>query len=125
MSDLEFWIWSFIFLSMLFSGGFFVAFGQITVKRLRKTPEIKDLLGFEYVSGMDIANVAAMLCLPRSWARFLDKSRAAFLVVNSEAIYKNTTRFDRVLGRAHFLFSLLTVFLLFTAMAAEHFGLFE
>lgn len=39
-------------------GILYVAFGQITVRKLRKTPATKDKLGVEFASGWDILNVA-------------------------------------------------------------------
>lgn len=44
----------------------YVAFGQITVRKLRKNPKTKDALGLEYASGWDIINVAQVFAFPRS-----------------------------------------------------------
>ena len=42
----------------------YVIFGQVTVQKLRKNPETRDKLGFEFVSGWDIIKVAQALSLP-------------------------------------------------------------
>ncbi len=47
----------------------FVIFGQITVRKLRKIPETKLVLGIELLSGWDIINVATVLALPKGYAR--------------------------------------------------------
>lgn len=80
------------------SGFLYVAFGQITVRKLRKNPKTKDLLGLEYVSGWDIINVAQAFSLPRSWARKIEKSKFSFIYANATVLYENTTKFDQVLG---------------------------
>jgi len=59
---------------MFLTAIFYVAFGQVTVKKLRKNPKTKDILGLEYVSGWNIINVAQALAIPRSWSRKLEKS---------------------------------------------------
>ena len=88
--------------SAMISGIFFVIFGQVTVRKLRKDPNTKDLLGMEFVSGWDLQNVAIALSWPRSFVRRVDKGRLAFLHANSDAIYRHTTKLDRFLGRAFF-----------------------
>lgn len=76
----------------------YVAFGQITVRKLRKNPKTKDALGMEYISGWDIINVAQTLAIPRSWSRKLEKSPIASIYANSELLFENTNKFDRLLG---------------------------
>ena len=44
----------------------FVLFGQITVRKLRKNPELQHALGLELVSGWDIINVAQALAMPKA-----------------------------------------------------------
>lgn len=80
----------------------FVAFGEVTVRRLRKNPHTRDLLGVEFASGWDILNVAWAVSLPRNIARRFDHSVLAGLHANSDRVYANTSVFDRVLGRLYF-----------------------
>jgi len=80
------------------SGIFYVAFGQITVRKLRKNPKTKELLGIEYVSGWDIINVAQAFAFPRSWAEKVENSKFSFIYANATVLYENTTKFDQVLG---------------------------
>jgi len=86
--------WSTMFLGMIF----FILFGQITVRKLRKNPETKDELGFEFASGWDILNVAGALAMPRWLNRKLKDSHLSFLYANTTILDKNTNRFDRVLA---------------------------
>lgn len=87
-----------VFSVMLLAAILYVLFGQITVRKLRKNPNTKTALGLEYVSGWDIINVAQALSLPRSWSRKLEKSQQATTYANSDVIFKNTNRIDRILG---------------------------
>jgi hypothetical protein len=80
------------------SGVLYVAFGQITVRKLRKNPKTKDLLGVEYASGWDIINVAQSFSFPRAWAKKVENSKFSFMYANATALYENTTKFDQVLG---------------------------
>ncbi|WDE01892.1 hypothetical protein SG35_015490 [Thalassomonas actiniarum] len=82
------------FISMIL----YIIFGQVTVKRLRKNSETKNILGVEYASGWDIINVAQALSIPRSWRRKLETSSLSSLYANSEILYKHTTKIDRVLA---------------------------
>jgi len=88
----------FIIASSMVSGIFYVAFGQITVRKLRKNPKTKELLGIEYVSGWDIINVAQAFAFPRSWAEKVENSKFSFIYANATVLYENTTKFDQVLG---------------------------
>lgn len=48
-------------------------FGQMTVRKLRKNPKTKDILGLEVISGWDIINVAQAFSLPRRWLLKIEK----------------------------------------------------
>ncbi|HWV15178.1 MAG TPA: hypothetical protein VN030_07080 [Cellvibrio sp.] len=76
----------------------YVAFGQITVRKLRKNPKTKDFLGLEYASGWDIINVAQALALPRALSRKLEKSPLAFMNANATVLFEHTNTLDRILG---------------------------
>lgn len=89
---------AFTFILMLFTCILYVLFGQMTVRKLRKNPETKQALGFEYVSGWDIINAAQALALPKSWTRKLEKTPLSALYANAEILFANTSRFDRILG---------------------------
>ncbi|WP_281555872.1 hypothetical protein [Thalassomonas sp. RHCl1] len=87
-----------LILFAIVTGIFFVLFGQITVKKLRKNPKTKDVLGLEYMSGWDILNTAQALAMPRSWAKKLEKSPLSSIYANSTLLLKNTTKLDQVLA---------------------------
>ncbi len=103
----------------------YVAFGQITVRRLRKNPATKEKLGMGFVSGWDILNVAGALSTPK-WLR--DKfmlSRLSGLTVNYQALYENTSCFDRVLARIFWGFYVVSVVLMLFFILLNSFGLFD
>lgn len=98
MSEFESLMFSFGLAGCFISMIFYIIFGQVTVKRLRKNSETKNILGIEYASGWDIINVAQALSIPRSWRRKLETSPLSALYANSEILYKHTTKIDRVLA---------------------------
>jgi len=79
----------------------FVVFGQITVRKLRKNPETKQVLGIEFASGWDILNVAQALTLPKAIAQKL-REKSMGLEADPNLLYKHTTLFDRVLARVFY-----------------------
>jgi len=91
--------------STVITGIFYVIFGQVTVRKLRKKSATKDELGIELVSGWDITSVAQALSVPRSLERKF-KNRAFH--ANADVLYKHTNKFDRVLARIFFWLWVLT-----------------
>ena len=89
-----------IILMSLFVMILYVAFGQITVRRLRKNPETKNMLGIEFASGWDILNVAGALSRPKWLNERFKLSKLSSFNANAEILYKHTSLFDRVLARA-------------------------
>lgn len=87
-----------IIISTMITCIFYVAFGQITVRKLRNNPETKDALGVELASGWDIINVAQAFSLPRSWKKNIENSKYSFMYANATVLYENTTKFDHILG---------------------------
>ncbi len=87
---------------MMLAAVFYVLFGQITVRRLRRNKATKDLLGFEFVSGMDIVNAAQALTLPRAWMKKLEQSPISAMFSRSELLYQNTSSFDRIIARVFY-----------------------
>jgi hypothetical protein len=81
----------------------FVIFGQATVRKLRKNPAVKDVLGLEFISGWDIFNVAQALALPIKYAQWRKKAPLGMLHADADVLYKHTTRFDRILARVFFV----------------------
>ena len=89
---------AFVFIFMFLACLLYVAFGQITVRKLRKNPKTKDKLGVEFASGWDILNVAQAFAFPRSWSRKLEKSPLSSMHANTQVLVENTSKFDRCLG---------------------------
>lgn len=87
-----------ILVGCILSAILYVAFGQITVRKLRKNPKTKDALGLEFVSGWDIINVAQAFSLPRRWMIKIERSKFSSMYAHSSVLFENTTKFDRVLG---------------------------
>ena len=77
---------------------FYVIFGQVTVRKLRKNSNTKNALGVEFASGWDIYNVAQALSLPKALTSKLEGSQLSAMYANSECLRKNTSVFDRVLA---------------------------
>jgi len=96
--DIEKTLFIFVLAGCIFSTILYVAFGQITVRKLRNNPKTKDQLALEYASGWDIINVAQALAFPRSWSRKLEKSPLSSMYANSQILFENTNKFDRFLG---------------------------
>jgi hypothetical protein len=92
---------------------FYVLFGQITVRRLRKNPETKGRLGVEFASGWDIFNVAQALSLPRFITRKLAESPMANFYANRDVLDKSTTVFDRGLANTFYWLLVLSIVLIF------------
>lgn len=88
-----------IFIFMMIACVLYVAFGQVTVRKLRKNPKTKDALGLAFVSGWDIVNVAQALAFPSSWNHVLQKSKISMTYANAQLLLENTNKFDRFLGR--------------------------
>ena len=65
MSERVFFV-AILIIASIIAGILFVAFGQITVRKLRKKPKTKDSLGLEFISGWDIINVAQVFSFPRA-----------------------------------------------------------
>jgi len=94
---------AFVFIVMVF----FVLFGQVTVRKLRKNPKTKRALGLEFVSGWDILNVAQTLALPKPIVQKI-KRRSMGIEADPDLLYKHTTVLDRVLARVFYALFVLS-----------------
>lgn len=83
---------------MFIAAIFYLIFGQVTVRKLRKNPQTKNELGIEFVSGWDIINVAQALAMPKMIIRKLKNSPLSALYADTDLLYKHTNAFDRVLA---------------------------
>jgi hypothetical protein len=102
MNSIESYVFSLALLGTFLSMLLYVLFGQFTVRRLRKTQQLKCELGIQFVSGWDIINVAQALALPRSWCRKLEHGPLGSLYANSTLLYKHTTPIDRFIASAFY-----------------------
>ncbi len=109
---------------MLISWVLYVIFGQITVRKLRKNPEIKQALGIELASGWDIFNVAQTLTLPKTVAQRIRRNSMGF-EADPDVLYKHTTMFDRVLARIFYIPFFFSGFGLIILMVLNWFGVFD
>ncbi len=91
-------VFAIVMTGIFFSAVLYVAFGQITVRKLRKNPETKNELGMEFVSGWDIINVAQALAMPTFILRKFKNKKLSFLYANADLLIKHTNKFDRVLA---------------------------
>lgn len=86
-------------LFMFIAAFVYVVFGQVTVRKLRKNPEIRSKLGLELASGWDILNVAGALSRPKWLSERIRKSTLAFTAADERPLYIHTNKFDRFLAR--------------------------
>ena len=112
-------------LLMVISAALLVLFGQITVRKLRKNPETKDNLGISLASGWDIINVASALCAPKCYRERVKKSPMAVFSADYDLLYKHTTLFDRILGRAFWGLAVGSTFFLILFGLLDDFGVFD
>lgn len=103
----------------------FVLFGQLTVRRLRKKPEVREQLGIELASGWDILNVAGALSRPKWLSERLRRSRLSFTAADERPIYANTNRFDRFLGRLFFYSWMGSAAAFLIVITLTYFGLID
>ncbi len=103
----------------------FVMFGQITVRKLRKNPETKNALGTEFASGWDILNTAQALAIPKIWAQKLKSSPLSGLYADVDLLYKNTSKFDRVLAFIVYWLLMTSVGILLVLMVLDLAGIFD
>ena len=106
-------------LSFLLWGTLLVVFGEVTVRRLRKDPEVRRQMGFELLPGWDIVNVAVALSWPRRIMRWFDARAVLGVHANSETMYRHTSGPERFLARA-FYWSLV-----FSCVSLALFGLVD
>ena len=103
----------------------YIAFGQLTVKRLRKNPKTKDALGLEYVSGWDIINVAQALALPKGWSNKLEERSLSFMHAKASLLLENTNKFDRFLGAVFYWLLIITGLSSVLLVLLNSFGIFR
>ena len=80
----------------------FAVFGAVTVRRLRKDPEVREKMGHELLPCWGIVNVAVALSWPRRIMRWLDSRAVLGLHAHSETMYRHTSGLDRFLARAFY-----------------------
>jgi hypothetical protein len=114
-----------ITISTMITGILYVAFGQITVRKLRKNPKTKDALGVEFASGWDIINVAQAFSLPRSWTKKIEDSKYSFMYANATVLYENTTRFDHILGCIFYWLLTISGLSGILLVLLDNFGIFD
>ncbi|MGY0565792.1 MAG: hypothetical protein ACW7DQ_20175 [Paraglaciecola chathamensis] len=108
-----------------FAAIFYVIFGQTTVRKLRKNPLTKERLGFEYVSGWDIINVAQSVSIPRRWSKKLENSPLSTLYANSEIIFDQTTKLDRLIGAVFYWLLTLSGLMMISLAVLDVLGVFD
>ncbi|OMH32797.1 hypothetical protein [Motiliproteus sp. MSK22-1] len=98
----------------------YVAFGPITVRKLRKNPATKECLGVGLVSGWDILNAAEALALPKALTDRFEASPLSAMFANADLLREHTNTFDRVLAALFFwlfVFTAVSTLLLTSYMA--------
>jgi len=103
---------------------FYVVFGQVTVRKLRKNPKTKDALGSELASGWDILNVAKVMALPNSWSKRFENSILSSMYANSSLILEHTNKLDRFLGVLFFWLWLVSGSTMILLVVLKNVGVF-
>lgn len=116
---------AFVILGAFVAMVLFVIVGQLTVRRLRKNPETKQFLGMEFASGWDILNVTCALSRPKWFSEIMRNSPLSFTAADERLLYKNTSRFERVLARMFFLSWASTGALMLAVIVLSGFGIID
>ncbi|OMH36546.1 hypothetical protein [Motiliproteus sp. MSK22-1] len=95
-------LWGVVLAALFLTCILFVAFGQITVRKLRKNQRTKDQLGLELASGWDILNVAQALALPKALTDRFKESYLSAMFANADLLREHTSVFDRALAALFF-----------------------
>lgn len=120
-SQLSFLAFILFFLAMIL----FVVVGQVTVRRLRKNPEIKKSLGMEFSSGWDILNVAGALSRPAWFSKMMRSSPLSFMAADERPLYAHTNIVERILARMFFWSWMISIFSLFFIHVLAKIGVIE
>lgn len=124
LMDIELTLFGIVFLFAFVACILFVIFGQVTVRKLRKNPATKNALGFEFVSGWDILNVAGALSTPRWMREKLSTSPLSAMWANHDVLYEHTKPFDRVLARVFWFFYMFSAGAMLALVIADALGAF-
>ena len=118
-------LFAYIMGAAFFAMLFYIFFGQITVRKLRKNPETKHALGVEFASGWDVLNVAGALAMPRWLNRKLRSTPLAGLYADADLLDKFTNRFDRVLATIFYTLFMFSGFAIIALAVLDTLGVFS
>ena len=96
-------------LGLILSWILFAVFGAVTVRRLRKDPEVREKMGYELLPCWGIVNVALALSWPRRIMHWFDTRAVLGLHAHSETMYRHTSGVDRFLGRSFYWTMVFTI----------------
>lgn len=120
---LSFLLYAILFFCMLITGILFILFGETTVRRLRKNPETKEALGFDFIGGRDIMNVAIALSMPKRLMNKAKKSKINFMFADIEVLNKYTSRYDIILAKIFYYLFIFDGLLIFTLIGMKLLGI--
>lgn len=95
-------LWLIALVSTMISGILFVVFGQVSVRKLRANPQTRKLLGFEFISGLDILGVSLLMSRPRIPDREYERVASKNPYSPSTELLHHMSRFDRLLAQVHY-----------------------
>ena len=98
---------------------FMLAFGVITVRRLRKHPETRGCLGFPLMPGWETMSVAAALSLPGFILRGRESGLTSMFRADSATMYRHTSLLDRLLGRICYWAHIIAFISIMTVVALQ------
>lgn len=103
----------------------FLIFAWTTIRKLKKNPETKDALGFEFINGLSIFSVAQALSWPRSITQKTEKKTHSYMLANANLIHQHTNTFDKILARTFYWSIIFVVISLLTLATMSYFDFFK
>ena len=97
-------------------------FGCITVRRLRRNPALRDLLGWQPLPGFATLNASFALSASRSLVRMLEISPLRALSADPAALHRHTAPWERRLARFAWRSLLLSVVMAFASDDLRQWG---
>ncbi|NQZ40133.1 MAG: hypothetical protein HRT96_08610 [Moritella sp.] len=112
-------------LLVLVSMFMYLIFSQVTMRKLRKHPETKDVLGVEFVSGWDSFNVAQALALPQFIINKLKQNPISSLYANTDILNTHTSKIDKAFAYTFYWFFMGSNLFGICVLLLNAFGVFD
>lgn len=115
---LPYWLMACGLVGTLISAVLYVMFNLLTVRRLRRDPQIRLRLGIALFPGGETVGIARTLTWPRAWVRRTDRKASDAIRPDPEALYRHTHAGERYLARTCYGLQVFSALLIFAAVAS-------